>query len=141
MIDPSQPTPGGQTSSTEGPILSRPRLLGPRAALVVYERGGARVVDIPVGTSLVLGRQQPVDVVLTDMAMPIMDGPSTIIALRRINPSVRIVGASGLGSNSKFAHALGAGLAHFLHKPYTAESLLLVLRRALEDTAPVEEKT
>jgi CheY-like chemotaxis protein len=100
-----------------------------------HARNGAEAIAIYATAN------PPVDVVLTDMAMPIMDGPSTIIALRKINPSVRIVGASGLGSNSKFAHALGAGLAHFLHKPYTAESLLMVLRRALEDSAPADEKT
>ena len=37
---------------------------------------------------------QRIDVVLTDMAMPIMDGPATAVALRAIDPNVRIIGSS-----------------------------------------------
>jgi PAS domain S-box-containing protein len=72
-----------------------------------------------------------VDVVLTDMAMPVMDGPATIHALRQLNPAVRIVGASGIGGNGKVSQAAGAGVKHFLTKPYTAETLLRALWRAL----------
>ena len=39
-------------------------------------------------------------VVLTDMMMPIMDGPATIHALMRINPAVKIIAASGLNANA-----------------------------------------
>ncbi|MBS0633598.1 MAG: response regulator [Verrucomicrobia bacterium] len=96
----------------------------------LHARNGAEAI------ALFAAANPPVDIVLTDMAMPIMDGPSTIIALRRINPRVRVIGASGLGSNSKFAHAVGAGLEHFLHKPFTADSLLQIVRRALDVPAP-----
>jgi len=69
--------------------------------------------------------------VLTDMMMPIMDGPATIHVLRRMNPAVRIIGASGLSSIGHAAHAASLGIGHFLPKPYTAEALLKVLRQAL----------
>lgn len=73
-----------------------------------------------------------VDVVLTDMMMPVMDGPSTIYALMRINPSVKIIAASGLNANGSVAKASGAGVKHFLSKPYTAETLLQILREVLK---------
>lgn len=100
------------------------------------ERYGYKVLLAGNGAEAVAiyARRDPVvDVVLTDMAMPIMDGPATVLALRKIDPKVRIIGASGLGSNSKFVHAFGAGLKFFLHKPYTAESLLQNLRRVLSE--------
>ena len=34
-------------------------------------------------------------IVLTDMAMPVMDGPSTVVALKVMNPKVRLIGSSG----------------------------------------------
>jgi PAS domain S-box-containing protein len=43
--------------------------------------------------------QHEIAVVLTDMMMPVMDGPATILALKEINPMVKIVAASGLNSN------------------------------------------
>jgi PAS domain S-box-containing protein len=70
-------------------------------------------------------------VVLTDMAMPVMDGPATIVALRAIDPAVRIIGSSGRASNGGVAKAIGAGVSHFLAKPYTAERLLTELHDIL----------
>jgi len=51
--------------------------------------------------------------------------------LRRINPAVRIIGASGLSSGGSTAHAESLGIAHFLPKPYTAEALLKTLQQIL----------
>ena len=45
-------------------------------------------------------------VVLTDMAMPVMDGPATIHALMRINPAVKIIAASGLNANGGVAQSV-----------------------------------
>ena len=81
-------------------------------------------------------RRNDIAVVLTDMMMPIMDGPSTIHALLQINPAVRIIAASGLDANGSVAKAAGAGIKHFLKKPYTAETLL----KTLWDVLHEEEK-
>jgi len=70
-------------------------------------------------------------VVITDMVMPIMDGLATIHALMRINPNALVVAASGLNSNGRVAKAAGAGVKHFLPKPYTSETLLITLHELL----------
>jgi PAS domain S-box-containing protein len=74
-----------------------------------------------------------VAVVLTDMAMPIMDGPATIVALKTMNPKVRIVGSSGLNANGNVAKAVSAGVHHFVPKPYTGDTILRVLRKVLSE--------
>jgi len=71
--------------------------------------------------------------VLTDMAMPIMDGVATIRALLKINPAVKIIAASGLNANADVTKASGAGIKHFLAKPYTAGTLLKILRKILDE--------
>ena len=76
--------------------------------------------------------QSAIAVVLTDMAMPIMDGPTMIIALKSINPQVRIIGSSGLSANGGGAKAVGAGVVHFIPKPYTAEAMLKSIRAILD---------
>ena len=75
--------------------------------------------------------QKEIALVLTDMAMPIMDGPALIIALKSMNPEVRIIGSSGLTSNEGVAKAVGAGVEHFVPKPYTAEKFLKTLAEVL----------
>jgi PAS domain S-box-containing protein len=72
-------------------------------------------------------------VILTDMAMPVMDGPATIRALLRVNPEVKIIAATGLKTEGSEAKALNAGVKHFLSKPYTASTLLKTLRAVLDD--------
>jgi two-component system cell cycle sensor histidine kinase/response regulator CckA len=68
--------------------------------------------------------------VLTDMAMPFMDGAATIRALRRLNPSLPIIAASGLPPAE--INELNAN--RFLPKPYTAEKLLTTLAAILADS-------
>jgi CheY-like chemotaxis protein len=70
-------------------------------------------------------------VVLTDMMMPGLDGPETIQILRKMNPLLPIIAASGLSTDSQVTKAKSLGVNHFLPKPYTAEALLKVLRQIL----------
>ena len=73
--------------------------------------------------------------VLTDMAMPIMDGATTIRALMRINPAIKIIAASGLKANEGSNHDPHPGVKYFLSKPYTAETLLKTLHTLLHGDA------
>ncbi|MEO7100951.1 MAG: PAS domain S-box protein [Luteolibacter sp.] len=83
--------------------------------------------------SLYTTHRDGIAMVLTDMMMPVMDGPATIQAMRRINPSLKIIGASGVSANGKVAKAMNAGLNNFLPKPYTAEILLQAIHAILCD--------
>lgn len=100
----------------------------------MLERYGYKVLVAAHGAeavALYARHQKEVAVVLTDMAMPVMDGPTTIIALKSINPDVKIIGTSGHASNGGVAKALGAGVQHFIPKPYTAERVLTMLAEVL----------
>jgi CheY-like chemotaxis protein len=74
-----------------------------------------------------------ISAVLTDMAMPIMDGHATIRALMTINPAIKIIAASGLNANGGPTKLSGAAIKHFLTKPYTARTLLTSIRTILEE--------
>ncbi len=93
-------------------------------------------MDGAEAVALYARHQQEVDVVLTDMMMPVMDGPATIQALLRINPRARIIAASGLNQGGLAANACALGATHFIPKPYTADTLLGVLNEALAPKPP-----
>jgi PAS domain S-box-containing protein len=100
------------------------------------ERFGYRVLAAANGAeaiSLYARNPQEVAVVLTDMAMPVMDGPATMIALKAINPRVRIIGSSGHDSGGGVAKAIGTGVRHFVSKPYTAEIILKKIAEVLSE--------
>lgn len=69
--------------------------------------------------------------VITDMMMPIMDGPATIRVLRKINPDVRIIATSGLTGIRKDSSHQEILFDHFLQKPYAADTLLRTIKQVL----------
>ena len=92
------------------------------------EAHGYRAIVAADGTEaikLFAQRRSEIAVVLTDMMMPMMDGPTTIQILRKIDPQVRVIAASGLSTEASVARL---GIAHFLAKPYTAYALMTTLR-------------
>jgi PAS domain S-box-containing protein len=106
------------------------------------ERFGYKVLVAENGAqavALYASNGSEVAAVLLDMAMPVMDGPATIIALKAMNPDVLIIGSSGQAANGGVAKAVGAGVQHFVPKPYTAETLLRTLRKILGPPAEVDD--
>ncbi len=110
----------------EPPVLSiTQQTLDAFGYRVLVARDGAEAI------ALYAQHRALIAAVITDMIMPIMDGPATISALMRINPQVRIIAASGLSASDHVAKAADAGVTHFIPKPYTAETLLTTLRNVL----------
>ncbi|MEH1966883.1 hybrid sensor histidine kinase/response regulator [Nostoc sp.] len=75
--------------------------------------------------------QQEISVVLIDMMMPFMDGPTTINVLKKIDPDIKIIGVSGLASNHEMIKSLGNNVKTLLSKPYTSSDLLRNLQMVI----------
>jgi PAS domain S-box-containing protein len=69
--------------------------------------------------------------VLLDLAMPRMDGEETFSELRRIQPDVRVVLASGYSDEEVAQRFQSSGLAGLIEKPYRLEALASKLREVL----------
>jgi CheY-like chemotaxis protein len=99
------------------------------------EAHGYHVLAAGDGTealALYAQHQREIKAVLMDMMMPIMDGPTTIHALRKVSASVPIIAVSGLAQDGKTSGLAGVGVNARLLKPYTAEKLLTTLREVLD---------
>ncbi|MFN7945911.1 MAG: PAS domain S-box protein [Blastocatellia bacterium] len=91
------------------------------------EAWGYRVLTAEDGVEAVrlyAQHQGEVRLVLTDMMMPMMDGPKMIRALQSLNPQVAVIGSSGLADEKKVSEARQLGVNVILTKPYNAEALL-----------------
>lgn len=73
-------------------------------------------------------------VVVTDLAMPYMDGNALIRALRKLDPAIKVIAMSGLLSEGQTAELKNLGVSDFLSKPYSAESLLNALKKTLSNS-------
>jgi CheY-like chemotaxis protein len=65
------------------------------------------------------------------MAMPNMDGLTTIRMLKKLNPALKIIAASGLSSAGQLTDINELGVETFLPKPFTAEKLLTAVAKVL----------
>lgn len=102
------------------------------------ESFGYRVMTASDGTeaiALYAQNKDEIRVVLTDMMMPYMDGPATIRALKRLDPTVNIIASSGLTDSGKNVELGETGISAFLLKPYTADKLLNTLATVVRGEA------
>lgn len=85
-----------------------------------------------------LFRQEPTDLVVTDIIMPGQEGIETIIALRAELPTLPIIAISGSAHNARFylGMATKLGAQRTLAKPFTAAELLRVVDEVLAAAPP-----
>ena len=105
----------------------------------LLERNGYRVIEASEGADGItqyVAHQQEVQVVVTDLAMPVMDGPAFIRVLRRLNPQVRVIAVSGYQSKSRLPADLGVTGEAQLSKPFSGAMLLQTLQRVLHPETP-----
>ena len=79
-------------------------------------------------------RKDEIKLVMTDLAMPLMDGIALIRTLQKMKPGVRVIASTGQGSPKQGAHELPSlGVRVCLAKPYNKETLLKTLHDALHE--------
>ena len=72
------------------------------------------------------------DVVLTDLAMPDMDGMQVLARLRAGDPSVPVLMLTAHGSERVAVAAMKAGAFDYIPKPFDPDVLVLAVRRATD---------
>jgi two-component system, cell cycle sensor histidine kinase and response regulator CckA len=77
-------------------------------------------------------RNSEISAVLMDLTMPQMDGEETFQEMKRLQPDVRVLLASGYGESEIVKRFAGKGLAGFIQKPYQITVLSEKLQKILE---------
>src|SRR5580698_7333419 len=72
------------------------------------------------------------DVVLTDLAMPEMDGMEVLSRMRASDPSVPVLMLTAHGSERVAVAAMKAGAFDYIPKPFDPDELVLAVRRAAD---------
>jgi CheY-like chemotaxis protein len=104
----------------------------------LLERSGFRVflaVNGLDGLEKFQTHRRDIEVVLTDMNMPEMDGAEFIIALRKIDPAQRIVILSGSMDTETFERPVPGPTIECLTKPPSPARLLDTIRKNLAANA------
>jgi len=147
----SQPAPRELDSPCSEPIapLPSPAL---RTALVVedsrvfrnflrsnLQQAGFMVIEAHDGvqaleTFVQASMSHPVDLVITDVVMPRMDGLELIRQIRRLDHSIPIAVITSMEDQQTAKTALQLGVNNFLNKPFSAEALLECVGELIQRT-------
>ncbi len=73
-----------------------------------------------------------IDVVLIDLAMPVLGGEAAINEIRKLRPALPIIVCSARGTVAKIHSLEELKVAGYLEKPYKADDLLTEIRKAVK---------
>ena len=101
---------------------------------IVLERRGYQVhVALSGSDAIALCRDlaMPLDCVIIDYTMPVMNGRDTLVEIRKILPSIPAIISSGHSDEEISVEMSGLNVSGMIHKPYRQESLVAVLEEVL----------
>ncbi len=112
-----------------------------RATRAVLERYNYRVLSASDGVealALFAQQMQEISVVLTDVAMPYIDGVASVRAIRKMKPDVPIVAFTGEARQTRFKELQALKVNNFLLKPFSTESLLEAIHSSVSTSSKVD---
>jgi two-component system cell cycle sensor histidine kinase/response regulator CckA len=77
----------------------------------------------------VIGRGEEIDLLISDVVMPGMDGPAMVEEARKQRPDLKVLFMSGY-AEEQLRDSIGVGNAHFLPKPFSVQDLAEAAKRA-----------
>ncbi len=102
----------------------------------VLSKSGYEVIaaeDGPSALAIFVQQSKPIDVVLTDLIMPIMGGLVFARTLRKIDARTKIIVSSARDSDYNPGELTEIGVQACLNKPYSRETLLRAIDRVLHN--------
>jgi signal transduction histidine kinase/DNA-binding response OmpR family regulator len=100
------------------------------AALLVNGYSVSVVYDGEQGVKKV--GQEKFDLAITDIQMPGMDGITALGEMKKLDPEMEVIVATGHGTMGTAIQSMRKGAFDYLHKPFEIKELLAVVERALE---------
>ncbi|HTR41861.1 MAG TPA: PAS domain S-box protein [Pseudomonadales bacterium] len=105
-----------------------------RLAETVLARNGYRTLlatNGREGFSLYQQHRSEIKLIVSDLMMPHMDGPTLIRELRLRYSDVKAIIITGLGEENRMGDARAAGVDAILNKPFTADQLLTSIKQLI----------
>ena len=85
----------------------------------------------------VITRLKP-DAVLMDIVMPVKSGIDATQEILKTHPNIKIIACSTVDQNTMVMRALEAGCCDYLTKPFKAQDVLNIIRKAVTKEQPKE---
>jgi len=106
--------------------------VGESLRLFLKKRGFEILLASNGKEALSLFGEEVVDLVITDLVMPKMDGIELLEAVKNLKPETEVIVISAQGTIEKAVQAMKLGAFDFIEKPINPKVISLVVERALE---------
>jgi signal transduction histidine kinase/CheY-like chemotaxis protein len=112
------------------------------ARMLLGEKGIETIIAANGQNALDELRQQPVDLILMDLQMPVMDGYEAIKKIRHeLELSTPVIAMTANAMAGEYEKCISSGMSDYITKPFKAETLYAAIARLLEGTAPFEKRS
>ncbi len=107
---------------------------------------GYKVIEARSGEAalVIMGQDsEPIDLLITDVVMPEMDGPALVEEVRARRPDMKVIFISGYAESAFRSKAGDGSMLHFLAKPFSLKQLATKVKDVLEERpgdSPVRAK-
>ena len=88
---------------------------------------------------LALVREVDLDLVITDMQMPGMDGLQLLQAIKKINSDLPVVMITAYAAVEKAVSAMQSGAFNYLAKPFSNDELIVTINKAVQHYSLIRE--
>lgn len=100
---------------------------------ILFQKKGYEILTASNGKEgLLLFRREAVDLVITDLVMPKMDGIELLEEVKKLRPETEVIVISAQGTIEKAVQAMKLGAFDFIEKPINPRVISLLVERALE---------
>jgi DNA-binding NtrC family response regulator len=89
--------------------------------------------------ALELFKEQPFDLVITDLKMPKMDGIKVLESVKKMNPDVSVVILTAFATIETAVEAIRKGAYDYITKPFRRERILLTVEKVMKWQEMVRE--
>ena len=106
----------------------------------ILEGGGHQVFTALSGQEAfdLLGKE-PIDIVITDIKMPEMDGMGVLERVKEKYPDILVIMITGYSTVQSAVQAMKLGAFDYIPKPFTPDEVLIVIEKALEKKSLIYE--
>ena len=114
-------------------VVDDEELIREVTTIMIEEHGGSVLLasDGEEGLNMFLQHSDSIDLVLLDFSMPRRNGYELFVEIKKINPGMPMIMASGLGMIPEVQALVSSGRIQFMSKPYHEVQLIEAIDRAL----------
>ena len=84
-------------------------------------------------------QKEPIDIVITDIKMPGMDGMEVLEKIKEEYPDILVIMITGYSTVQSAVQAMKLGAFDYIPKPFTPDEVLVVVEKALEKKSLIYE--